>query len=135
MAVGRERFAPLLARFVKLAFDGMKLETFDLRDSTYHFFSLIAHTFEKDFVPALPDLVACILTTYRSDDGIVIQTAKSAFDHADGPTDGPTDGPSDSDADELASTFQPDKMTARFMCMCVCVCISRRRTRFFSFFM
>jgi hypothetical protein len=41
-AVGKERFGPLLERFMKLACDAMDFDVFELRESVYHFFGLIA---------------------------------------------------------------------------------------------
>jgi hypothetical protein len=113
LAVGRERFAPLLAQFVKLAFEGMAQETFDLRESTYHFFGFIAHTFGKDFVPALSAVVACIFATCRSDDGITVHTTKRAFDSAQNTTN--------NDPGDDVEAFQPEKMTARSIAALQCL--------------
>jgi len=102
LAVGREAFAPFLARLLGLAFDGMKLGEFELRESTYNFFGLVAHTFGEHFAPAVSDVVACMLATCRSDDGVVLHAKEDAFGRTRDP------------AQQGAGAFEPDKMTARF---------------------
>ena len=69
-AVGKEVFAPHLQAVLQRVMEGMKLDYFELRESSYIFFSKLAIMLQEDFAPLLSTVLTLVLATCSSDDGI-----------------------------------------------------------------
>jgi hypothetical protein len=62
-----------LQPFFNCAVQGMSLQSFDLREAGYNFFSKIAELLGQDFHPFLETVLTFVLATLLSDDGVAVQ--------------------------------------------------------------
>ena len=84
-AVGKDVFAPHLQPVLQRVMEGMKLDYFELRESSYIFFSKLAIMLQEDFAPLLSTVLTLVLATCSSDDGIDASVKAGGFDDDDGP--------------------------------------------------
>ena len=84
-AVGKDVFAPHLQPVLQRVMEGMKLDYFELRESSYVFFSKLAIMLQDDFAPLLSTVLTLVLATCTSDDGIDASWKAGGFDDEDGP--------------------------------------------------
>lgn len=82
-AVGKEVFAPHLQAVLQRVMEGMKLDYFELRESSYIFFSKLAIMLQEDFAPLLSTVLTLVLATCTSDDGIDASYKAGGFDDED----------------------------------------------------
>ena len=83
-AVGKDTFGPHLQPVLQRVMEGMKLDYFELRESSYIFFSKLAILLQDDFAPLLSTVLTLVLATCTSDDGIDASWKAGGFDDEDG---------------------------------------------------
>ncbi|KAJ2636779.1 hypothetical protein GGF40_002791 [Coemansia sp. RSA 1286] len=67
-AAGKEAFAPHLEETMKLALQGMELESPNLRECGYCYFGVMSRVFGSDFTPFLSHIAPQLLQTLRIDE-------------------------------------------------------------------
>ncbi|KAJ2870176.1 hypothetical protein FB639_004660, partial [Coemansia asiatica] len=67
-AAGKEAFAPHLEETMKLALQGMELESSNLRECGYCYFGVMSRVFGSDFAPFLSLIAPQLLQTLRIDE-------------------------------------------------------------------
>ncbi|KAJ1678795.1 hypothetical protein EV182_003339 [Spiromyces aspiralis] len=93
-AVGKEKFQPHLADTVKLALEGMSLDSPNLRDCGFCFFGVLSRVFSDEFGDFLPYIVPEVLKTFATED---IPSSAAALD---------LDGEDGDDEDDDSDDFQ-----------------------------
>ena len=83
-AVGKDTFAPHLQPVLQRVMEGMKLDFFELRESSYIFFSKLAIMLQEEFAPLLTTVLTLVLATCTSDDGVDASWKAGGFDDEDG---------------------------------------------------
>ena len=78
--VGKDVFSPQLQPVLQRVMEGMKLDYFELRESSYIFFSKLAIMLQEDFAPLLSTVLTLVLATCTSDDGIDASWKAGGFD-------------------------------------------------------
>lgn len=64
-AVGKEAFRPYFEDLMKLAFEGMSLESARLRECSFIFFAVMARVFRDEFAPFLPHVVPRLIESCK----------------------------------------------------------------------
>lgn len=82
--IGKEAFLPFLNDLVGLSLQGLKLDSCDVREATYHLYSSLADVFGNDLAGILPEVMPSLLHSMDSNDGITAQKQESDADQAFG---------------------------------------------------
>ena len=82
-AVGKDAFAPYLAPFLQHVMHGMTLDYFELRESSYRFFSKLCIMLQEDFAPLITTVLPLVLATCTSDEGMSVTGRAGGLDDDD----------------------------------------------------
>ena len=94
-AVGKDAFASYLPPFLQQVMHGMTLDYFELRESSYRFFSKLCLMLQEDFGPLLTTVLPLVLATLTSDEGMSVTGRAGGLDE-------------DDDGDEYNSELEED---------------------------
>eukprot|EP00475_Leptophrys_vorax_P038942 TRINITY_DN6955_c0_g1_i1.p1 TRINITY_DN6955_c0_g1~~TRINITY_DN6955_c0_g1_i1.p1 ORF type:complete len:1069 (+),score=347.26 TRINITY_DN6955_c0_g1_i1:122-3328(+) len=83
-AVGREIFTPVLQQVLSLSLEGFKLDSCEIRESTYFFYSYMAEVFGVDFMGFIPQIIENVFTSLSSQDGLSLDRIESDNNEAFG---------------------------------------------------